>query len=286
MANLATAYQEAGQLDKALPLYEQTLKLTKTRLGPDHPDTLRSMGNLAWAYWRAKELDKSVPLFEETLKRQEAKLGRDHPATQVTVANLGVNYKDAGRLKEALPLLEEAHQAAQKYPQLRFVGLQLLHAYATAGENAKLANLLQEQLAEVRKALPKDSPQLASQLAQFSAALLEHNQGAAAEPLLRECLAIRQKTQPEHWLTFNAQAMLGSALLQQKKYQDAEPLLLAGYEGMKKHESQIPPQGKDRLTKAVQGLVQLYEATGNSDEAAKWRKVLETLPRKEKDPGK
>ena len=174
-----------------------------------------------------------------------------------------------------MPLLEEAYRAAKKYPRLRWVGPQLLDAYAKAGEDAKYANLLREQLAEARKSLPKVSPQLAGLLAQIGMALLEQKKGAEAEPLIRECLAIREKTQPDFWLTFSTKSMLGGALLGQKKYADAEPLLLAGYEGMKKQEAKIPPQGKVRLTEAVERLVQLYEATGKKDEAARWRKELE-----------
>ena len=41
------AYQDAGKLDLALPLFEETLKLGKAKLGPEHPDTLASMNNLA-----------------------------------------------------------------------------------------------------------------------------------------------------------------------------------------------------------------------------------------------
>jgi hypothetical protein len=149
-----------------------------------------------------------------------------------------------------------------------------------------LTNLLQEQLAEARQTLPKDSPQLAAVLAQLGLALLQQHQGAAAEPLLRECLAIRQKALPGHWLTFNTQSMLGGALLQQQKYQDAEPLLLAGYLGMKKQEAQIPPQGKARLTEAAERLLQLYQATGNRDEAARWRAVREALRRQETNTSK
>jgi eukaryotic-like serine/threonine-protein kinase len=74
---------------------------------------------------------------------------------------------------------------------------------------------------------------------------------------LRECLAIREKTQPDVWSTFNTKSMLGEALLGQKKYADAEPLLLAGYEGIKKREAKIPAQGKIRLTEALERLVQL-----------------------------
>ena len=80
--------------------------------------------------------------------------------------------------------------------------------------------------------------------------------------------------------------MLGAALLGQKKYADAEPLLLSGYQGMKKQEAKIPPQGKVRLTEALERLVQLYEATNKKDDAAKWRKELEARKSQEKDSKK
>ncbi len=67
------------------------------------------------------------------------------------------------------------------------------------------------------------------------------------------------------------------ALLGQKRYADAEPLLLAGYEGMRQREKMIPEQGKIRLLRAVERLVQLNEATGKKDEAARWRKELEAI---------
>ncbi len=70
MSNLAVAYEATGKLDLALPLFEESLRLKKAKLGPDHPDTLTSMNNLAAAYWRMKQLDKSIPLFEETLKHR------------------------------------------------------------------------------------------------------------------------------------------------------------------------------------------------------------------------
>ena len=61
-------YRDAGKLDQALPLFEETLKLTKAKLGPDHPDTLTSMNNLAAGYRDAGKLDLALPLFEETLR--------------------------------------------------------------------------------------------------------------------------------------------------------------------------------------------------------------------------
>ena len=39
-----------GLYAKAEPLYVQCLDARKSKLGPDHPDTLQSMGNLAALY--------------------------------------------------------------------------------------------------------------------------------------------------------------------------------------------------------------------------------------------
>jgi eukaryotic-like serine/threonine-protein kinase len=43
--------------------------------------------------------------------------------------------------------------------------------------------------------------------------------------------AMREKTEPEAWATFRTQSLLGGALLGQKKYAAAEPLLVQGYRG-------------------------------------------------------
>ena len=102
--------------------------------------------------------------------------------------------------------------------------------------------------------------------------LLLEKKPAEAELKLRECLTIRQKIQPDDWTTFDTESILGEALLDQKKFADAEPLLLSGYEGMKQREDTIPSQDKPHLTQALERLVRLYEAWGKPDKAAKWRK--------------
>ena len=104
--------------------------------------------------------------------------------------------------------------------------------------------------------------------------MLKQHKYADSDSLLRECLKIREQKEPDDWKTFNTKSMLGASLLGQNNYAEAEPQLLAGYEGMKQREEKIPPQGKVRLTEAIEGLVQFFEATGEKDKAAKWRKKL------------
>jgi hypothetical protein len=73
-------------------------------------------------------------------------------------------------------------------------------------------------------------------------------------------LAIRERKTPEDWTTFDTRSVLGGSLIGQKKYADAEPLLLAGYEEMMQREAKLPPQGKIRLTGALERLGQLQHA--------------------------
>jgi hypothetical protein len=132
-----------------------------------------------------------------------------------------------------------------------------------------------ELLPALRKSLPPDDPWLAGNLAQYALTLLKADKPSDAEPLVRECLAIREKKEPDAWTTFNVKSILGGCLLGQKKYTEAEPLLLGGYEGMLQRADKIPPQGKVRLTEALERLVQLYEARDEKDKAATWCKKLE-----------
>ncbi len=53
--------------------------------------------------------------------------------------------------------------------------------------------------------------------------------GAARVPL-----ACAELQQPDDWLTFNTRSMPGIALSGQKKHVEAEPLLLAEYDRLKK----------------------------------------------------
>jgi hypothetical protein len=56
-------------------LFEETLTLQKAKLGPDHPDTLKSMNSLAISYAALGRHTDARLLFEETLALRKAELG-------------------------------------------------------------------------------------------------------------------------------------------------------------------------------------------------------------------
>jgi tetratricopeptide (TPR) repeat protein len=233
---------------EAEPLLVEQLEIMRN-LPADQPEVLDTKKNLAVVYWGQGKLDQSIPLFEEVLRIRERTLGRKDPTTLNIIANLGVNYRDAGRLADAIVLLEEAHEAVKDQPGTAWI--------ATA---------------------------LADAIAPHGLVLLGEGRWDAAEPLLRKCLAIRENQTPEDWRTFNTQSMLGGALLGQRRYADAEPLLLAGHRGMVEREAAIPPPGRPRVAEAIERLMRLYEAQGNEREAATWRARLEAVHAAESQP--
>ncbi len=71
--------------------------------------------------------------------------------------------------------------------------------------------------------------------------------------------------------TFHARSLLGGALLGQKRFDEAKPLLLSGYEGMKQRIARITTEDANRLAAALDRLIRLADETGKGDEARAWR---------------
>jgi hypothetical protein len=175
--------------------------------------------------------------------------------------------------------LPAAMQAQMAYVANRAVPAYIaaIDAHEAAGQFAKAEPLYHHVVAQARKQLGAGDHRTSSLMAGLGLNLLQQKKYAAAEAVLRECLRIRQRQQPDAWTTFNTKSMLGGSLLDQKKYADAEPLLLQGYEGMKAREQTIPAPSRPRLTQAVQRLVELYDALGQKAKAAEWRQRLAEL---------
>ncbi len=147
--------------------------------------------------------------------------------------------------------------------------------YATllekTGRVAAAAPVRRDLLAGYRQRVPADDPRLAAELAAAGAGLLRAGKPADAEPLLWECLAIRMRRDRDGWPTHNTVSALGGCLLAQRRHDEAEPLLLAGYRGLAERAATIPPQARDRPVEAIDRLIELYLARGKPDEVARWR---------------
>jgi serine/threonine protein kinase len=260
--NLATAYNSAGRTAEAIPLLEANLKLFESKLGPDHPHTLTSRNSLATAYWSAGRTAEAIALHEGTLKPREAKLGPDHPDTLVSRNNLAAAYQTAGRNEDAITL----HQANLKqmelnlgpdHPNTRASRGNLARAYQAAGRLTDALPLFEGTLRRLQAQLGADHPRTLQTLNSLAGAYLEARRWAEAERTARECLSLRAKQPPDDWWRYQTMSQLGAALAGQTKYAEAEPLILAGYEGLKAREAKIPAPNKPCLTEAADRIVRL-----------------------------
>ena len=282
MNNLAEGYLAAGEAGRAVTLFADTLKLRTARLGADHPDTLTTMNNLALGYLAAGEAGRAVTLFAEVLKVRSDKLGGDHPHTLLAMNNLAEGYRTVGKIDQALPLFGTAAAGMEKrrfrHEHAKLIVRNTIAAYEEALQFDKAEEWRRKWLAAVKAEAGAASPAYAGELAALGMPLLTQRKWAEAEPLLRECLAVREKVQPDAWTTFNTKSMLGGTLLGQGKYAEAGPLLVAGYEGLKQRERTIPPPGGTRIPEALDRLVDLSAATNRPDDLRKWRAERAAYP--------
>ncbi len=269
---LARTYASAGKLDRARATFGEALGRN-----PGHDQVWATLPVIAAAYKSGGKGDNVPDLYAEALRAMRAALGAEHPRTLFLSQDLAEAYLSADRPKLAIPLLEEAIRIKKgkpdftSYEVVTLVNI-LMSAYEQAGMYAKAEPLRREAVESGRKGFGNETRSPAPELALYGMNLLCQKKWAEAEPPLRECLEARDKAQPKHWTTFNTYSMLGGSLLGQKKYADAEPLLLKGYEGMKERAREVPPQGRPRLTEAVDRLIDLYQSLGKPDEVQRWKK--------------
>lgn len=79
-----------------------------------------------------------------------------------------------------------------------------------------------------------------------------------------------RRSEPDGWQQFRAESLLGASLAGRKKYLEAEPRLLEGYQGMLARKDSIAAPDRYHLELAHQWIVEFYKAWGKPAKAAEW----------------
>ena len=161
--NLALAYMEAGDVSKAIDIFEALIPDLVGVLGRDHPDTLHTRGNLADAYREAESISEAIDMHETLLADRTRILGRDHPDTLNTRNNLAGAHLDAGDLQQAIDMYE-----ALQTDQTRVLGSDHLRtltaqnnlalAYQKAGNLRKAIDMFEALIPDLVGVLRPDHP--------------------------------------------------------------------------------------------------------------------------------
>jgi serine/threonine protein kinase/tetratricopeptide (TPR) repeat protein len=273
MNNLAIAYEEEGKYAQAEVLDSQALEIKRRVLGPEHRNTLNSMNNLAIVYWFEGKYAQADTLFSQTLEIQRRVLGPEHPLTLNAMGNLASDYADEGKYAQAEALFRQTlgiqrRVLGPEHPFTLNTLNSMVAAYQKQGKYAEAETYAEQVLATRRRALGAEHPNTILSAADLALAYVSQGKFAASEPIARETLELNQKQQPDDWQRFRAESLLGASLAGEKKYAEAEPLLVEGYQGMLARKSRISTSDRYHLECAHQWLVQLYKNWGKPEKAA------------------
>jgi hypothetical protein len=277
MNNLAAVYEDEGRYAQSEALNSQALKIRRRVLGPEHPDTLESMNNLANDYTSEGNYAQAEALHSQMLEVNRRVWGPEHPDTLQSMHNLAQVYVYEGKYAQAKALLSQTLEMRRRVlgPEhpLTFHTLALLaDMYQQQSKYPLAATYLAQALAGQRHTLGSQDRDTMTSAADLALADLSQEKFAQSEPLAREALEFNRKNQPEDWQRFRAESLLGASLAGQKKYAEAEPLLLSGYQGMTAQKERIGIPDRYHLDLAREWLAQFYQATGKPDKAAEWSK--------------
>jgi hypothetical protein len=277
--NLAVLYAQEGKYVQAEPLMADVLAIRSRVLGAEHPLALLAMSNLARMYQVRGKYAQAEPLCLKALEVRRRVLGEEHPDTLGSVNNLGALYRCEGKYAEAEPLLKKAialrsRALGAEHPSTLISMKDLAVLKQCQGNYADADALFTSILEARRRVLGPAHPDTLEAMTSLGEVRLQRKQYTEAEPLLREALANYEKTASDSWQRYHSQSLLGASLTAQTKYAEAEPLLVAGYQGMLQREATIPFEQRPALRAAGDQIAQLYEDWGKLEKAAEWREKV------------
>jgi len=273
---LATLYIYQAKYAEADALLTKALESCRRVYGPDHPHTQRETFGLVRVLFGEGKYPEAEKVCAEGLGAMQRVKGPRHPDTLTTARQLGQIYTEEGKSAQATSLLEKTAQDFREilgpaHPRTLSAEVALGWAYDYHGDLSRAEQIWQGALQGYRH-LGADGESDAANVGELLGQnLAKQRKYEEAEPLLRQALAFRERTDTNSWERFRAQAFLGATLAGQKKYAEAEPLLLSGYQGMSLHAAQMPANQRKWLRASGEQIVALYVQWSKPEAAAQWR---------------
>jgi hypothetical protein len=281
VGNLSASCVRQGKHARADELSATALDGYRRKLGEDHPLTLMAMINRADVCNRMGKTAQAEQLMNKAIEVSRRIVREGYGDTFWAMCTLAETRQIQGRSAEAETLLRQAIQvyrrvlALSNAIELTTATNPLAQLYLEEGRPEKAEPLLIEAQTLGADLDDVGNPAIADTATAFARLRLKQHKPAEAESQAQRALAIRLDRRPDHWTRSDAVSLVGAALAGQKKYTDAEPLLIQGYEGLNEREERIPfVWRKKRPAEAGARILDLYEAWGKKDKADRWRRTL------------
>ena len=286
LSELGRVYQDLGLNQRAEPLLREALRIRRKVLGEDHRETAVSLSDLASVLRLKGDLAGAETLLRQCLEMNRRTRGEVHPNTSATLHDLALiafaRRDDAGAeamLRRALDIARRT--LGERHPIVATTLNSLSHVLVAQGRIEDAAAAQQDALAIARPALGNDHQLVAIYAINLASIQMARHQAVAAEELLRDALPIRARApglvpsrrrtiSDDDWSVATTKALLGASLVAQRRYADAEAILLDAHRDLDRQSGSSARDVKATIT----GLVQLYEAWGKGEAAATYRARL------------
>jgi non-specific serine/threonine protein kinase/serine/threonine-protein kinase len=274
-ARATIAYQQ-NRFDEAIPPLLEAMEVSR-RAGQEE---LSLTSILAGIYALQRKLAQAQQTLAPIMARPNPNKDLMANVLPFALRNIGAGLRNEKRFAEAEPYFAMLVPLVVVTPgeaanQTRVDAFLLADVYAAQGKYLESERAFASLLEMHRRVAGRES--LAALGTQTNLAWTQLMQGrlADAEKTFREALDGMVRVAPTAWERANAAGMLGATLAKQKQYEEAEPLLRSGYEGMATGKA-VNPNAASRMSREQVGeaLLQLYRDTGNTVRGAEWERKL------------
>ncbi len=278
--DLARDHFSLNDVERSESYARKALELRRRFLG-DHRDTATSLMSVGNALRRRKAYAEARPFLEEGLAMRRKVFGPDSSPVGDSLRRLARLSTDEGDLATAERLLLESTANWEKslgseHRDLAENWIHLAEILRATERSEEARALVERALALRTEQLGPTDPSTNSARDELVTLLLAMREWSAAEELLRAALPVLEtKLAAGHPLVAYTGAQLGGALVGLERYDDAEPLLLAGWKAI----GDDPRMWAVNKLFILDNLVALYTARGDEASVALYRDKADVLRR-------
>ena len=265
--NLALVAQARGRYAEAESLLREALALRTRQLGKRHPRVAAGLNNLGYTLQAQGRFTEAEPLLREAVTLRRELLGPEHFEVTESLENLSVVALGQGHAADAERYARETLAIrrrifGEEHSTIADAQRILALALRAEGETRAAEELLLQAVALRRKLLGNEHPEVAAALVDLSDLLTATGDFPGGESAAREALDIFGRSRPSSPSAgAEAESALGASLAGQRRFREAEPLLVRSHAILVAERGETFPATR----KAHERLAGLYRSWGNTN---------------------
>lgn len=199
LLDMGAAHVALGEVDEAITLGKEALRLRREVYGDDHPEVAMALRELGNAIGHTPDTDAALPKLQEALTIREASDGPDSIEVAVLLDDIGRMLRRKGDLQGAIDRHDEAltiweAKLGDPHADLAVSLLNIGYTFAAAGRHEEALKHQKRALKMFVAAAGPEHPYVIYASNSVGSSLVELERFAQARPVLRHALTLSHVT--------------------------------------------------------------------------------------------